>query len=240
MSGEMPPMVRMRGVFKSYRVGDLVTEVLKGVDLDLARGEFAVIFGSSGCGKTTLLNIIGALDTPTSGSVVVDGRELGGMSRAERTAFRRESVGFVFQSYNLLPTLTARENIEAALELLPGMSRKETRLRALDCLRRVEMEGLADRFPAQLSGGEQQRVAIARALAKQPRLVLADEPTGNIDEAMGARIVGFMRRINADTGATFAIVSHNPGVAAGADRVVRLSLGMVAGEESRAAAEGRR
>jgi putative ABC transport system ATP-binding protein len=233
-------MVRVRGVFKSYRAGDLVTEVLKGIDLDLARGEFSVIFGPSGCGKTTLLNIIGALDAPTSGSVVVDGRELGGMSRAQRTEFRRDTIGFVFQAYNLLPTLTARENIEAALELLPGLSRKETRLRALDCLRRVEMDGRADRFPAQLSGGEQQRVAIARALAKQPRLVLADEPTGNIDEAMGARIVGFMRALNAETGATFAIVSHNPGVAAEADRVVRISRGMVAGEESRAVAEGRR
>lgn len=230
MIEETASMVRMRGVFKSYRAGDLVTEVLKGVDLDLGRGEFAVILGPSGCGKTTLLNLIGGLDSPTSGSVTVGGRELGGMSRAQLTAFRRDTVGFVFQSYNLLPTLTARENIEAALDLVPGLGRRETRRQALDCLRRVEMEERADRFPAQLSGGEQQRVAIARALAKRPRLVCADEPTGSIDEAMGARIIGIMRTLNAETGATFAIVSHNPGVAAEADRVVRLSRGRVAGD----------
>lgn len=222
--------MRLRGVRKSYGTGPLAAEVLKGVDLDLARGEFAVIFGPSGCGKTTLLNIIGALDRPTAGSVVVNGRELAGMSRAQLTAFRRDAVGFVFQAFNLLPTLTACENVEAALELVRGPGRRETRRRALDCLRRVEMEERADRFPAQLSGGEQQRVAIARALAKRPRLVLADEPTGSVDEEMGARIVRFMRALNAETGATFAIVSHNPGVAAAADRVVRLSLGKVAGD----------
>jgi putative ABC transport system ATP-binding protein len=222
------PLVRLRGVFKSYGTGDLAAEVLKGVDLDLEKGEYAVIFGPSGCGKTTLLNIIGALDPPTSGSVLVDGLELSRMSLPELTEFRRGRVGFVFQSYNLIPTLTAQENVEAALELLPFSSRREMRGRALDYLGRVGLGGRGDAFPDQLSGGEQQRVAIARALAKQPLLVLADEPTGNLDEAMGGRIVDLMRELNASAGATFAVVSHNPRVAERADRIVSLCNGTIA------------
>ena len=220
-------MVRLRDVRKSYVTGAVVTEVLRGVDLEIAAGEFIVVYGPSGCGKTTLLNLIGALDTPTSGSVVVDGRELERMGRAQLTAFRRETVGFVFQAYNLLPTLTAAENVEAALELLPAAVRGDVRRRALECLRGVGMEDGADKFPDQLSGGEQQRVAIARALSKRPQLVLADEPTGNIDEAMGARIIDVMRTLNAETGCTFVVVSHNPAVARRADRVLRLSGGRV-------------
>jgi len=222
------PLVRLRGVFKSYGTGDLAAEVLKGVDLDLERGGVEVIFGPSGCGKTTLLNIIGALDAPTSGSVLVDGCELSRMSRPELTEFRRVKVGFVFQSYNLIPTLTARENVEAALELLPFSSRREMQGRALDYLVRVGLGARGDAFPDQLSGGEQQRVAIARALAKQPLLVLADEPTGNLDEAMGGRIVDLMRELNAAAGATFAVVSHNPRVAERADRIIRLCNGKIA------------
>lgn len=221
------PLVNLRGVFKSYRMGNLVTEVLKGVDLDLQTGEFAVIFGPSGCGKTTLLNILGALDAPTSGSVVVNGLELSRMSRSQLTEFRRGAIGFVFQSYNLIPTLTARENVEAALDLLPFSSRREMRARALDYLQRVGLGAMGNAFPAQLSGGEQQRVAIARALAKEPQLVLADEPTGNLDEAMGIRVIDLMRELNAATGATFAVVSHNPRIADRADRVVRLAHGKI-------------
>jgi putative ABC transport system ATP-binding protein len=230
MAEKAKSIVRLNGVFKSYKTGDLVTEVLKGVDLDLARGEFVVIFGPSGCGKTTLLNLIGALDTPSSGSVMVDGQELGRMNRTQLTEFRKERVGFIFQAYNLLPTLTALENVEAALELLPFASRKEMKARALDYLGKVELEDRADKFPAQLSGGEQQRVAIARALSKQPRLVLADEPTGNLDETTSGRIVESMRRLNSETGTTFAIVSHDPGLAGEANRVVRLSNGKVMNE----------
>jgi len=222
------PLVRLRGVFKSYGTGDLAAEVLKGVDLDLEKGEFAVIFGPSGCGKTTLLNIIGALDAPTSGSVLVDGRELSRMSRPELTEFRRGKVGFVFQSYNLIPTLTARENVEAALELLPFSSRREMQGRALDYLRRVGLVARGDAFPDQLSCGEQQRVAIARALAKEPLLVLADEPTGNLDEAMRGHVVDLMHELNAAGGATFAVVSHNPRVAERADRIFHLYKGKIA------------
>lgn len=221
------PLVRLRGVIKSYRTGNLVTEALRGVDLDLQQGEFVVVLGPSGCGKTTLLNIIGALDAPTAGSVLVDGCELSRMSRAELTEFRRDKVGFVFQSYNLIPTLTARENVEAALELLAFPNRREMRGRALDYLGRVGLGAMADAFPDQLSGGEQQRVAIARALAKQPLLVLADEPTGNLDEAMGGRIVDLMRELNASAGTAFAVVSHNQRVAERADRVVRLASGKI-------------
>lgn len=221
------PLARLRGVTKSYGAGGLAAEVLKGVDLDLGRGEFVVILGPSGCGKTTLLNIIGALDAPDSGSVLVNGLELSRMRRPELTEFRRAAVGFVFQSYNLLPTLTARENVEAALELLPFSSRRELRERARDYLGRVGLGGRDDAFPDQLSGGEQQRVAIARALSKQPLLVLADEPTGNLDEAMGGRIVDLMRELNAAAGATFAVVSHNPRVAERADRIVQLHNGKI-------------
>lgn len=149
------------------------------------------------------------------------------MGRAQLTAFRREKIGFIFQAYNLLPTLTALENVEAALELLPFASRKEMHQRAIDYLDRVELSDKADKFPAQLSGGEQQRVAIARALAKRPLLVLADEPTGNLDGAMGERIIGFMRKLNAETGATFAIVSHNTSLADRADRTIRLQDGKI-------------
>ena len=232
MSEETKTIVQLRNVFKSYKTGDLVTEVLKGVDLDLAQGEFVVIFGPSGCGKTTLLNLIGALDIPSSGSVMVDGQELGRMSRTQLTGFRKEKVGFIFQAYNLLPTLTALENVEAALELLPFASRKEMKARSLDYLRKVQLGDKADKFPAQLSGGEQQRVAIARALAKQPRLVLADEPTGNLDETTSERIVESMRRLNSETGTTFAIVSHDPGLTDEANRVIRLSNGKVVIEKT--------
>lgn len=230
MSEETQCIVQLRNVFKSYKTGDVVTNVLKGVDMELSKGEFVVIFGPSGSGKTTLLNLIGALDTPSSGSVKVDGQELGRMSRSQLTEFRKEKVGFVFQSYNLLPTLTALENVEAALELLPFESGKKMRQRALDCLRKVELEDKSDKFPIQLSGGEQQRVSIARALAKQPQLLLADEPTGNLDTAMGERIVEFMRKLNTETGSTFAIVSHDPGLAKEADRVIRLLDGKVVGK----------
>ncbi|MDP8249231.1 MAG: ABC transporter ATP-binding protein [Candidatus Tritonobacter lacicola] len=232
MCKETRRIVQLRNVFKSFKTGDVVTEVLKGVDLVLANGEFAVIFGPSGCGKTTLLNIIGALDTPSSGSVNVGGQELDRMNRTQLTKFRKDKIGFIFQAYNLLPTLTALENVEAALELLPFASRKEMKQRALDYLSRVELSDKADKFPAQLSGGEQQRVAIARALAKQPRLVLADEPTGNLDEATSERILGTMRTLNAETGATFAIVSHDPNLAELADRVVQLSDGKIESEKT--------
>ncbi|MEJ2744624.1 MAG: ABC transporter ATP-binding protein [bacterium] len=222
------PLVRLRGVFKSYGTGNLVTDVLKGVDFDLQKGEFVVVFGPSGCGKTTLLNVMGALDAPSAGSVLVDGRELSRMSRVELTEFRRDKIGFVFQSYNLIPTLTARENVEAALELLQFSSRREIRERALDYLERVGLGAMADAFPDRLSGGEQQRVAIARALAKQPLLVLADEPTGNLDEAMGGRIIDLMRELNSAAGAAFAVVSHNRHFAERADRVFRLANGKIA------------
>ena len=231
-------IVRLRDVHKSFTTGDVVTEVLRGVDLDLQQGEFSVIFGPSGCGKTTLLNLIGALDTPTSGSVVVDGQDVGAMSRKQLAGFRKEKIGFIFQAYNLLPTLTALENVEAALELLELPGSGEMNRRALEYLSRVGLADKVNKFPVQLSGGEQQRVAIARALAKQPRLVLADEPTGNLDEALGTHIVELMRELNLETGATFAIVSHHPALADTADRVVRLSNGKIESDIRSSAASG--
>jgi putative ABC transport system ATP-binding protein len=168
-----------------------------------------VVFGVSGTGKTTLLNLLGALDRPDAGSIVVDGEEISALSEAGRTEFRRGKLGFVFQFYNLLPTLTARENVESAVEFLE-LSRKEIGTRAQEYLDRVGLGDKARKYPDQLSGGEQQRVAIARALAKQPRVLLADEPTGNLDEVTAGQITGLFREMNRSTGTTMVVVTHNP------------------------------
>ncbi len=185
------------------------------------------MLGPSGCGKTTLLNLIGGLDTPDSGAVRACGVDLGRATRAELTAYRARSVGFVFQFYNLLPTLTARENVEAGVRVA-GADREAAREAADELLGRVGLGALAERFPSQLSGGEQQRVAIARALAKRPPLLLADEPTGNLDEATAAGVLELMAELNQATGAAFVVVTHNPELARAGPRVVRLSHGRVA------------
>jgi putative ABC transport system ATP-binding protein len=214
-------LVEVAGVAKSYRTGEVVTQVLRNVDLRVARHEFLVLFGVSGCGKTTLLNLIGALDVPTTGRIVVDGEVVSSMNDRARTRFRALKVGFVFQFYNLLPTLTALENVEAALEILP-LHAAEIRRRSLHYLAAVGMEDKVAKFPAQLSGGEQQRVAIARALAKEPRLILADEPTGNLDEGTGLEVMRVMSELRRRTAATLIVVTHNPRLTAFADRVLRL------------------
>jgi putative ABC transport system ATP-binding protein len=224
------PLVLLDGVRKSYGSGEAEQEVLAGLSLAIEEGEFAVVLGPSGCGKTTLLNLIGGLDTADAGRVEACGVELTGASRAELTAYRAEAVGFIFQFYNLLPTLTSVENIEAGVRIA-GVDRDEARERAQDLLDRVGLAERSGRFPSELSGGEQQRVAIARALAKRPRLVLADEPTGNLDEETGARVVALMRELNEETGVTFVAVSHNPAMARAGQRIVRLSHGVVEDDE---------
>jgi len=227
-------LVEMEGVAKSYRTGEVVAQVLHDVNLRIARDELVVMFGVSGCGKTTLLNLLGALDVPSAGTIVVDGEAISSMSEGARTRFRATKVGFVFQFYNLLPTLTALENVEAALEILPLKS-AEIRRRGVHYLSAVGMEDKVAKFPAQLSGGEQQRVAIARALAKEPTLILADEPTGNLDEGTGLEVMRVMSDLRRRTGATMVVVTHNPRLTAFADRVLRIERGRIQG--SRAAGD---
>ncbi len=209
-------LVRMEHVSKQYLAGDLTVEVLRDINLQIPRGEFVVALGVSGSGKTTLLNLMGALDAPTSGRIWIDGDEVSAAGEIARTGFRRKKVGFIFQFYNLLPTLSARENVDAALEILP-LSQVEIAARSRHYLEAVGLKDKNDKFPSQLSGGEQQRVGIARALAKEPALVLADEPTGNLDEDTGLRIVDLMRKLQRERRTTVVLATHNPRLTAFAD-----------------------
>jgi len=220
--------VRARGLTKVYGEGPAVVHALKGVDLEVPRGEFVVLLGPSGSGKTTLLNLIGALESPTTGSLEVFGRSLADLDEAGRTAYRRDTVGFVFQFYNLVPTLTAEENV-ALLAEVTGDRAEERAERALT---RV---GLADRlghFPGQLSGGEQQRVALARGLVKDPPLLLCDEPTGALDVETGKQVLGALRELAGQDDRTVVIVTHNAVIGRMADRVIRLRDGEIVGIES--------
>ena len=218
------PLVELRGVTKAYREGNAERVVLRGVDATIRRGELCVVFGRSGSGKSTLLNLIGAIDVPTTGEIVVDGLQLARAPEATRTLFRRHHVGFVFQFFNLIPTLTVEENLRLPLEL-NGRPRDAARARAGVLLAEV---GLADRgrvFPEQLSGGEQQRVAVARALVHEPLLVLADEPTGNLDLDTGREVLGLLDRLTRRAGRTMVMATHSPEVVGLADRMFRLQDG---------------
>jgi putative ABC transport system ATP-binding protein len=220
--------VLLNEVEKRYGEGAAAVAALRGVSLVIQQGELVVVLGPSGSGKTTLLNLVGALERPTAGSLVVAGSELAGLDDAGRTAFRRSRVGFVFQFFNLVPTLTALENVALVLELT---GRDEPERRAHEALVAV---GLAERlahFPGQLSGGEQQRVAIARAVAKQPSLLLCDEPTGALDLDTGRLVLEELRRVNRE-GRTVLVVTHNSGIAAMADRIIRLRSGEVVAVET--------
>ena len=212
----------MHEITKVYHLGDVAVHALRGVTLDLLPGEFVVILGPSGSGKSTLLNILGGLDVPTSGEVHYRDHNLTAADREELTRFRREHVGFVFQFYNLIPSLTALENTSLVSEI------SENPLNAEECLRMV---GLGDRlhhFPAQLSGGEQQRVAIARAVVKRPEVLLCDEPTGALDYGTGKLVLEVLDRINRELKTITAVITHNAAIAAMADRVIRISSGMIA------------
>jgi len=217
------PVFRLRGVTRTYHVGTTEVHALRGVDLELERGELLVLLGASGSGKSTLVNIMGGLDRPTSGSVRYHDLELGEASDAELTRFRRDSVGFVFQFYNLVPGLTALENVQLVTELAPEP------MPAHEALERVGLAGRVDHFPAQLSGGEQQRVAIARAIAKRPEVLLCDEPTGALDCETGVVVLEALAEANRDLGTTTVVITHNAVIAHMADRVVRLSNGEIAG-----------
>ena len=220
------PLIEMQSVDKTYPMGDLTVHALRGLELTVRRGEFIVLLGPSGSGKTTTLNILGGLDRPSGGRVVVDGEEIARFGERRLTGYRRSKVGFIFQFFNLIPTLTARENIEFALALTA--SGRPIRDRARELLAAVSLQDRADHFPSQLSGGEQQRVAIARSLANHPPLLLADEPTGNLDVETGRQVLQAIRDLNRREGATVVLVTHNVSIAPMADRVVRLHDGSVA------------
>ncbi|MFN7922226.1 MAG: ABC transporter ATP-binding protein [Bryobacteraceae bacterium] len=209
-------------VTKIYRMGDVDVYALRGVDFDLYEGEFVVVLGPSGSGKSTLLNILGGLDTPTTGEVIYRDHDLTSAGDAALTRFRREHVGFVFQFYNLIPSLTALENVALVTEIAGDP------MDPAEALRLVGLGGRMHHFPAQLSGGEQQRVAIARAVAKRPEVLLCDEPTGALDYATGKLVLDVLDRVNRETGTITAIITHNAAIAGMADRVVRMSSGTIA------------
>lgn len=221
-----PPVVQVRDLSKTYTPGCDDCAVLRGVDLDIHAGEFVVLLGVSGSGKSTLLNLISGLDQPTGGSVHIEGTEITALSEHDRTIFRRNRIGIVFQFFNLIPTLTILENITLPLELR-GVRRAEADQRAGALLERVGLGDRADDFPDKLSGGEQQRVAIARALAKNPKLLLCDEPTGALDYNTGKSILKLLQDSSRRTGMTVVIITHNSALTAMADRVIRLKSGTV-------------
>ncbi len=213
-------------VTKVYRMGDVDVHALRGVTVPLYEGELMVLLGPSGSGKSTLLNILGALDVPSSGEVLYEGANIADAGDRELTQFRREHVGFVFQFYNLVPSLTARENVALVTEIAE---------KPLDAREALELVGLTERmdhFPAQLSGGEQQRVAIARAVAKQPQILLCDEPTGALDFKTGIRVLEVIDEVNRSLGTTTAVITHHAPIASMADRIVALSDGMVSRDET--------
>ena len=213
-----------RGLTKTYHMGTTEVHALRGVDLGIHAGEFVVLLGPSGSGKSTLLNILGGLDTPTSGAVRFLEHELTGADEAELTRYRREHVGFVFQFYNLIPSLTARENVALVTEIAERPMAPE------EALAWVGLSERLDHFPSQLSGGEQQRVAIARAVAKRPDVLLCDEPTGALDYETGKLVLEVIAKINAELGTTAMVITHNAAIAGMADRVLKLGNGRIVGE----------
>ncbi len=217
-------MIELKKVEKSYPMGEIVVHALRGIDLSLEKGEFLILLGPSGCGKTTTLNLIGGLDKPTSGQVIVQGEDIAKYNEVRMARYRRSQVGFVFQFFNLIPTLTAAENVEFALALTQNNHLSEKAHQLLDL---VGLGEWAKHFPAQLSGGQQQRVAIARALANQPAMLLCDEPTGNLDAETGRQVLEVIRNLNKSQGTTVVFVTHNTAIAPLADRVIRLHDGMV-------------
>ena len=222
------PVFRIRNLCKTYRTGEVEVQALRGVDFVAEAGEFIVILGPSGSGKSTFLNIIGGLDTATSGDAFFRDHDLTRAGEAGLTRYRRDHVGFIFQFYNLVPSLTARENVRLVTEIARAPMRPE------EALALVGLEDRMEHFPAQLSGGEQQRVAIARAIAKRPDVLLCDEPTGALDSATGIRVLEALTRVSAETGATTLVITHNAAIAAIAGRVVNFANGTIASEQTNA------
>jgi putative ABC transport system ATP-binding protein len=224
--GETKVIVELDNVTKEYLQGSQQVHALRGLSFQVERGEFTAICGPSGSGKTTALNLIGALDQPTSGRVILEGRDLSTLSRRELSHLRRDRIGFVFQAYNLLPVLTAYENSELVLTL-QGIDISERKQRVMRTLAEVGLEGMESRLPSELSGGQQQRVAIARAICANPAVVLADEPTANVDSETASRLLDIMEKLNAERGVTFIFSTHDPQVFERARRVIRVVDGRI-------------
>jgi len=219
-------VAKLTDVKRIYKIGEVETRALQGVSLTIESGEFTALVGPSGSGKTTLLQLIGCLDQPTSGQVVINGKETTGLSRNQRADLRKGAIGFVFQFFALIPTLTAYENVEMPL-LLNGKTPAQRKQRVMELLEAVDMTSHARHRPDQLSGGQQQRVAVARALSTNPTMILADEPTANLDTENGEQVMGIMQKLNQETGTTFVFATHDPRVIKYARRVVTLQDGLI-------------
>ncbi|MEE2776395.1 MAG: ABC transporter ATP-binding protein [Acidobacteriota bacterium] len=233
MSESNGTIVSMRDVKKVYEQGSIEVHALRGIDLTIQKGEFTAICGPSGSGKTTTLNLIGALDAPTSGDITIEGESLLGKSRKQLSQLRRDRIGFVFQAYNLMPVLTAYENAEIVLAV-QGVPYEERHGKVMKLLADVGLEGMEDRKPMELSGGQQQRVAVARAIASNPAIVLADEPTANVDSETADRLLDMMETLNREAGITFLFSTHDSRVMDRARRVVRIVDGAVESDETKA------
>ncbi len=219
-------VVKVENVTRKYEIGKVETQALRGVNLIIENGEFTALVGPSGSGKTTLLQMIGCLDQPTSGKVIINGKDVTRLNRNQRADMRRGTIGFIFQFFALIPTLTAYENVEMPL-LLNGHTSKERRERVMELLKAVDLEDRANNRPDQLSGGQQQRVAVARALSIKPSMILADEPTANLDTENGKQVMEIMQKLNKETGVTFVFATHDPRVINYAKRVVTLRDGVI-------------
>ena len=227
---EQRVLIEVQGVHRTFRQGEIEVHALRGIDLEIETGEFTVLAGPSGSGKTTLLNVIGCLDQPTEGSVHVGGVEVSAFGKKRAAEFRLNNIGFVFQAYNLIPVLSAYENAEFVM-MLEGIDRDERRETVEGLLEEVGLEGMFDRRPHELSGGQQQRVAVVRALAGHPEMVLADEPTANLDSATSEELLDLMAMLNQEHDVTFLFSSHDPAVIERCRRVIRLDSGQVVGDE---------
>lgn len=226
-------LIELNKVKKSYQQGKIEVPALRGINLTVEEGEFTIIFGPSGCGKTTLLNMLGCLDTPTEGEICLNGRKISDLSKKDLAMTRRYNIGFIFQNYNLIPVLTAYENVEFALRLIEDSSEKQIKEKVLKMLEEVGLKGLETRRPNELSGGEQQRVAIARALIKEPKIVLADEPTANLDSKTGIEVIKIMVKMNQELGTTSIFSTHDPQIMKYAKRLINLKDGMISTDERR-------
>ncbi len=226
-------LMELNKVKKSYQQGKIEVPALRGIDLTVEEGEFTIVFGPSGCGKTTLLNMLGCLDTPTEGEICLNGRKISDLSKKDLAMIRRYDIGFIFQNYNLIPVLTAYENVEFALRLIEDSSEKQIKEKVLKMLEEVGLKGLETRRPNELSGGEQQRVAIARALVKEPKIVLADEPTANLDSKTGIEVIKIMVKMNQELGTTSIFSTHDPQIMKYAKRLINLKDGMISTDERR-------
>ena len=226
-------LLELNKVKKIYQQGKIEVPALRGVDLEVEEGEFTTIFGPSGSGKTTLLNMIGCLDTPTEGEVSLSGKKVSDLSKKALAMVRRFNIGFVFQAYNLIPVLTAYENVEFAIRLTDHSSESQMKEKVLKMLAEVGLKGLESRRPNELSGEEKQKITIARALVKEPKIVLADEPTANLDSETAAGVVDIMRKMNKELNTTFIFSTHDPMVMKYANRYINLKDGMISADERR-------